>query len=114
MTSFTSGTSDQKASLNRMLGEAKFLRGFYYSELVRLWGDVPFKTSSSKAGDNLKGALTDRYEIYAQVIKDMQEAADVLPTALPTDERINKWGAKAMLARVCLLPAATRWLTTVL
>ncbi|MCD2425074.1 RagB/SusD family nutrient uptake outer membrane protein [Niabella pedocola] len=102
MALFTSGTDDQKAQLNRMLGEAKFLRGFYYSELVRLWGDVPFKTASSKAGDNLKGTLTDRYVIYTQAIKDMQEAADVLPAAAPTDERINKWGAKAMLARVCL------------
>ncbi|MBO9618303.1 MAG: RagB/SusD family nutrient uptake outer membrane protein [Niabella sp.] len=102
MAQFTSGTDAQKALLNRNLGEAKFLRGFYYSELVRFWGDVPFKTTSSKAGDNLKGTLTDRYTIYTQIIKDMQEAIDLLPTDVPTDERINKWGAKAMLARVCL------------
>ena len=69
----------KKINLNRLIGEAKFLRGFYYSELVRLWGDVPFKTKSSQAGDNLRGALVDRQEIYAQIIKDMQEAALVLP-----------------------------------
>lgn len=99
---FTSGTQSQKTQLNRMLGEAKFLRGFYYSELVRLWGDVPFKTKSSQTGDNFRAGLVDRYEIYTQIIKDMQEAAVLLPEALPTDERINKWGAKAMLARVAL------------
>jgi hypothetical protein len=99
---FTNGTDVQKGQLNRMLGEAKFLRGFYYAELVRLWGDVPFKLKNSETGDNFKLPLTDRYEIYTQVIKDMQEGADLLPATLPTDERINKFGAKAMLARVAL------------
>jgi hypothetical protein len=99
---YASGTQSQKDQLNRFIGEAKFLRGFYYSELVRLWGDVPFKTKSSQTGDNFRAGLVDRYEIYTQIIKDMQEAAAVLPEALPTDERINKWGAKAMLTRVAL------------
>jgi hypothetical protein len=99
---YMNGTQMEKNQLNRLLGEAKFLRGFYYSELVRLWGDVPFKTKSSQAGDNLRGALVDRYEIYAQIIKDMQEAALLLPEQTPVDERINKWVAKSMLARVAL------------
>jgi len=99
---YTNGTQAEKEQLNRYVGEAKFLRGFYYSELVRLWGDVPFKTKSSQAGDNLKGGLVDRYEIYAQIIKDMQEAATVLPVQTPADERINKWAAKSMLARIAL------------
>lgn len=99
---YKNGTQTQQNQLNRFIGEAKFLRGFYYSELVRLWGDVPFKTKSSQSGDNLKGGLVDRQEIYTQIIKDMEEAALVLPSETPSDERINKWGAKAMLARIAL------------
>jgi hypothetical protein len=102
MSAYASGTETEKTQLNRMLGEAKFLRGFYYSELVRLWGDVPFKTTASKAGADLKPGLTDRSVIYTQIIKDMQEAADLLPVATPTNERVNRWAAKAMLARVAL------------
>jgi hypothetical protein len=102
MTLYTSGTAAQKANLNRMLGEAKFLRGFYYSDLVRLWGDVPFKLKASQTGDNFKLPKTDRYVIYTQIIKDIQDAVAVLPTTLPTDERICKWGAEAMLARIAL------------
>jgi hypothetical protein len=102
MALYTSGTASQKADLTRMVGEAKFLRGFYYSELVKLWGDVPFKLTPSQTGDDFKLPRTDRYTIYAQAIKDMQDAIAVLPTALPTDERICKWGAEAMLARVAL------------
>lgn len=102
MDQYTNGTQSQKEQLNKFIGEAKFLRGFYYSELIRLWGDVPFKTKSSQSGDNLKGALVDRQEIYTQIIKDIQEAALVLPEQTPTDERINKWAAKSMLARIAL------------
>ncbi|ACU05042.1 RagB/SusD family nutrient uptake outer membrane protein [Pedobacter heparinus] len=103
MPTYSSGTQAQKDNLNRMLGEAKFLRGFYFSELVRFWGDVPFKLTSSKAGENFKVERTDRYVIYEQIFKDMREAAALLPDKLPTDERINKWAAKAMLARVALM-----------
>jgi hypothetical protein len=102
MTLYKSGTAAQQTDLNRMLGEAKFLRGFYYSELVRLWGDVPFKLTPSQTGDDFKLPRTNRYTIYTQIIKDMQDAAAVLPTSLPTDERICKWGAEAILARVAL------------
>ncbi|WP_017259813.1 RagB/SusD family nutrient uptake outer membrane protein [Pedobacter arcticus] len=102
MEQFISGTETEKAELNRLLGEAKFLRGFYYSELVKLWGDVPFKTKNSLSGDDLSSPLVDRYVIYEQIIKDMEEAIAVLPASLPTNERINKFGAKAMLARVAL------------
>ncbi|KGE13227.1 RagB/SusD family nutrient uptake outer membrane protein [Sphingobacterium deserti] len=102
MEQFNTGTLQEKNNLNRMLGEAKFLRGFYASELVRLWGDVPFKTKSSQTGDELRGSLVDRYAIYEQIMKDMQEAATVLPAELPKDERVNKWAAKAMLAKVAL------------
>ncbi|MDX6191928.1 RagB/SusD family nutrient uptake outer membrane protein [Flavobacterium sp. Fl-318] len=99
---YTNGTQNQKNQLNRYIGEAKFLRGFYYSELVRLWGDVPFKIKSSQTGDDLRGALVDRKEIYTQIIQDMQEAAALLPEETPKDERVNKWAAKALLARVAL------------
>lgn len=99
---YNSGTDNEKRDLNRMIGEAKFLRGFYYSELVRLWGDVPYKTKFTETGDKLSNPLTDKYEIYTNIIKDIQEAIEVLPAALPTDERINKFGAKAMLARIAL------------
>ena len=99
---YSTGTQAQKDALNRNLAEAKFLRAFYYSELVHYWGDVPFKLTASQTGDNFKLPSTDRYEIYKFILKEMQEAADGLPTALPNDERINKWAAKAMLARVAL------------
>ncbi|MNK23511.1 SusD family protein [compost metagenome] len=102
MATYKNGTAAQKAVLDRLIGEAKFLRGYFYFDLVRLFGDVPLKLTPSKAGEQLNIPSTDRYVIYDQIIKDMKEAAEVLPAALPVDERINKWGAKAVLAKVAL------------
>ncbi|MGJ1196023.1 RagB/SusD family nutrient uptake outer membrane protein [Sphingobacterium spiritivorum] len=102
MDTYKNGTAAQKEVLDRLIGEAKFLRGYFYFDLVRLFGDVPLKLKPSQAGEELNIPATDRYVIYEQIIKDMKEAAEVLPAAVPVDERINKWGAKAVLARVAL------------
>lgn len=102
MDAYKNGTEAQKANLNRLMGEAKFLRAYFYFDLVRLFGEVPLKLTAAKAGEKFDIPGTDRYTIYEQIIKDMKEGADLLPATLPTDERINKWGAKAVLARVAL------------
>lgn len=99
MVLFANGDAATKTELNRQLGEAKFLRGFYYAELVRLWGDVPLRLVPAEEG-NLSVVRDNRMMVYEQIFKDMTEAADLLPAAIPTDERVNKWAAKSILARV--------------
>lgn len=59
--------------------EARFLRAFYYFNLVQCWGDVPFKiesTYSSGTVTNKDIARTDKNEIYKFIVKEMEEAAD--------------------------------------
>jgi len=97
---YTDGT--QRKTLNRYLGEAKFLRAFYYAELVRLFGGVPLKLTPTHAGDELRIPKNTTAEVYNQVIKDMTEAIDLLPDGKTTDERISKMGVKGMLARAAL------------
>ncbi|MDR6781510.1 hypothetical protein ABIE26_002002 [Pedobacter africanus] len=101
---FKNGTEAQKATLNKILGEAKFLRGQYYFDLVRLFGDVPMKLKSTEATDDVLLPRTERYEIYTQIIKDMTEAAALIPenSAKSKDERVSKGAVKGMLARVAL------------
>jgi hypothetical protein len=97
---YTDGS--QRKTLNRYLGEAKFLRGFYYAELVRLFGGVPLKLSPTHFGDELRIPKNTTAEVYNQIIKDMTEAIDLLPDGKTADERISKMGVKGMLARVAL------------
>ncbi|KIO75090.1 carbohydrate-binding protein SusD [Pedobacter lusitanus] len=92
----------QRKILSRYLGEAKFLRGFYYAELARLFGGVPLKLTPTKSGDDLRLPKVSIDEVYTQVIKDMTEAIDLLPDGKTPDERISKIGVKGMLARISL------------
>lgn len=95
------GIEMDDALKQRLLGEAKFLRGYYYFWLVRLFGDVPLITEPQKLGD-LKVSRTDKAKVYELIIKDMSEAADVLPEMYPDSEkgRITAGAANGMLAKV--------------
>lgn len=85
----------------RLVGEAKFLRGLYYFWLVRLFGDVPLIKKPQKLG-NLKVDRTAKDKVYDLIIKDMSEAAKALPeTYSDSDQgRITKGAANGMLAKV--------------
>lgn len=102
MVLFTSGTPQQISDLKKFIAEAKFLRGFYYAELVKYWGDIPMRLTPARNDEDLNLVRTDRYEVYQQVFKDMQEAAADLPATLPNNERVNKWAVKSVMAKVAL------------
>lgn len=101
---FQNGTDAQRAELNRLLGEARFLRGLYYFDLVRFYGDVPLKLKYTEASDNLNLTRTDRDTIYTQIVKDMSFAETVIPVASQkaVDERVSKGAVQGVLARVYL------------
>ncbi|HVG41317.1 MAG TPA: RagB/SusD family nutrient uptake outer membrane protein [Chitinophagaceae bacterium] len=84
----------------RIIGEAKFLRGLYYFHLATLYGNVPMMLEPSKTGA-LPSTATQT-EVYAQIVKDLNEAAAVLPTTYPSAElgRATKGAAYALLAKV--------------
>ncbi|HYG38000.1 MAG TPA: RagB/SusD family nutrient uptake outer membrane protein [Cytophagales bacterium] len=96
----------EEGTKNRILGEARFLRGLYYFTLVRLFGDVPLITVSQKPGDDLRPARTPKAEVYQQIIADLTEAMELLP---PREEysgsdigRASKGAAAGLLAKVYL------------
>ncbi|MEK7258006.1 MAG: RagB/SusD family nutrient uptake outer membrane protein [Bacteroidota bacterium] len=63
---------------NRILGEAYFLRGYYYFLLTQVFGDVPLLLKITPP-DELKVAKTPRSEIYKQIVADADQAAALLP-----------------------------------
>ena len=63
----------------RYMAEARFLRGYFYFELVKAFGDDVIN-NDFKAGDGtLVLPRSPKADVYAQIIKDLQEAAAVLP-----------------------------------
>lgn len=94
-------------SMKRYLGEALSLRSLAYFELVRRWGDVPYRNETSNSDlSNVYMGKIDRDSIYNSIITDMQEAVNYLPyvdkVADYNCERITKGFAKGLLARIAL------------
>ena len=99
-----------KAQIAYYLGEALFLRAFAYSELVKLWGDVPPRfVSLTKDPKGMEIAKNDRNLVFDQIRKDLNRAAKLLPWSAECPGRANdytgrpsKAAALALLARVDL------------
>lgn len=92
---------------NRILGEAYFLRAFFYFNMVRLYGGVPLVTQpyTTFKTDFTKERSTSE-QVYSQIIADLLEAEKFLPTSYPTvfatRGRATQGATKAMLSRVYL------------
>ncbi len=90
----------------QMLGEAKFLRAFYYFRLVRLFGGVPMPLSPVVSSDDWKMPRSTSDEVYAQIIFDLEDAQAVLPlqSEYAADDlgRVSKGAAEALLMKVNL------------
>jgi hypothetical protein len=83
----------------RYVGEAKFLRALYYYHLVTLWGNVPLILQTSVVGDKPASAAIP--QVWAQIEKDLTDAAAVLPTTYGSADvgRATKGAAYALLAK---------------
>lgn len=99
-----------EALKTRLLGETKFLRALYYFNLVRLYGDVPLILEYQKYVNAADYAIakSPSADVYAQIEKDLAEAASVLPAtyASPNVGRATAGAAKALLAKVYLTQAS--------
>lgn len=91
--------TDDIASRDITVGEAKFLRAWAYFELVSQWGDVPLYTDpvSSATGYKAKSPAAD---IYTEIIGDLTDAASKLPDVQSQQGRATKGAANALLGRV--------------
>ena len=91
---------------NRLIGEAKFWRAWTYWGMVSAVGGVPLilKTQNGSDVNSLKVARSKTSECVAQIIKDLDEAATVLPPSYSGADygRINRAAALGFKARVLL------------
>ncbi len=98
-----------EATRRQYLAQAKFLRGFWYFYLVQTWGDVPLSTTfitvPSQAASRQPAA-----DVYAQIIKDLTEAAADLPNT-PTAPFLGKAATKPVAQLLLAKAYLTRgWL----
>ena len=88
----------------RLIAEAQFLRGLFYFNLVRFYGDVPLITADTRELGDLNVSRTPIAQVYEQIIADLTQAASVLPATYPGNEsgRATQGAAKTLLGKVYL------------
>ena len=92
---------------NNLLGQAYFMRAYHYFNLVRLWGDVPLKTTPTVDMSNTAIPLTSVQGVYDQIVKDLTHAAELMDGTSWTssDGHVALAAVKALLAKVYITMA---------
>ncbi len=86
-----------------VLAQARFLRAYYYFELVKWFGDVPFAVDTRiQFGDQFGIPRTPKETIYAQMEDDLIYASANLPYVQQETGRVTKGAAQALLGKVYL------------
>lgn len=86
-----------------LISEARFLRGLFYFNLVRFFGDVPLITNLETIEDAYT-PRTPKAEVYQQIIDDLTFAGNNLPVTWPSSGvgRVSRGAAKILLGKVYL------------
>ena len=94
---------------NQIVGEAKFLRALHYYWLAGMFGGVPLKLDETSGIPNESLPRATAAQTWAQVEKDLTEAAAALPTSWPAADfgRATRGAALTLLAKSYLQSAAT-------
>ena len=87
---------------DRIVAEAKFVRGLMHWNLVLLFGNVPVMTEPLGAGEFPANMPPD--QVLDQIAQDAQDAAAVLPESYPSGQlgRATRGAALALLGRAQL------------
>ncbi len=94
----------ENEKLQSLVAEAKFLRAFLSFNLVKYWGDVPYKTTSTGSYEEAYHPRTSREVIYDQIVDDLDDAKENMSWAneASSPERATQGAARALLMRVLL------------
>ena len=85
------------ADANAIEGEAIFLRAHYHFEAYRMWGNIPYYREDDL---DFRKANETSAEVVADLIKDLDSAAKLLPPTARSKGRSGQWTAKAYKGRV--------------
>ena len=90
------------ADTMQIAAEARFLRGLYHYEAVKMFGDkVPY-VGENISYENNNLLVPNDVSIYPQIQADLLFAATNLAPTKPQFGRVNSWAAKALLGQVLM------------
>lgn len=95
----TAGPDVTPADVKRISAQARFLRGHYYFELKRDYGNTPYVDETLDYGSGLEDVINDK-DLYPFIEADFKFAVENLPSTQSQVGRVNSWAAKSYLAKV--------------
>ncbi|KAA0989727.1 RagB/SusD family nutrient uptake outer membrane protein [Dyadobacter aurulentus] len=90
----------------RLMGEAYFLRAYYYQQLVRYYGSVPIISKVYKLNEDYSVERATFDECIKQIVNDCDSAALLLDGKAMAKGRATKAAALSLKARVLLYAAS--------
>lgn len=95
---------EENTSLKELVAQARFLRAFLALDLIKYWGDAPFKTTYTAGYEESFTGRVNREEIYEYIIADLNFAKENLQkgNASLSPEVPSQSAAHALLMRVYL------------
>lgn len=97
------GADISREQKDLMVAQAKFIRAYYYFNLVNIWGKVPLRLEPTTPS-NLKLAVSEVSAVYAQIEQDLVDAIAILPVSYDARNkgRVTKGAAYGLLAKAQL------------
>ena len=98
------GIDMEKNIKMKYVAEAKFLRAYYYFQLVNIFGEIPLKTEPVRTSEDHHVPLSSVEIIYDQIEADLLDAKNDLPANIGAANfgRVSKGAAYGLLAKVYL------------
>lgn len=102
------GRGFEQNEVNRLLGEAYFLRAWNHFNIVRAFGIAPLQKTFIKRLDQTTSSLPENMnEVYTFLISDLEKSIDLLTVKRLTGTA-DKVAAQALLAKVYLYAASAK------
>ena len=87
----------------KIIAQTRFLRAYFYFELVKWFGEVPLKVDSRfVVGDETSIPRSSTIEVYAAIEADLLYAIENMETGPQQPGRITKGAAQALLGKAYL------------
>ncbi|WP_018475769.1 RagB/SusD family nutrient uptake outer membrane protein [Echinicola pacifica] len=100
------GISMDEAEKNALLGEAYFMRAYYYFHLVRLFGNIPLVTDPiDLTSEDLFAPPADPADVYDRIVADLLEAEKMGLPMRDASGRASQGAVKSLLSSVYLTMA---------
>lgn len=87
---YKAAPKDKSSEVMQLYGEVKTLRAMVYLDMIRIWGDVVFRTKSSSGGENFAVGVTDRNEILEFLIDDLKSVEPLMKYANELDYGVER------------------------